>query len=59
MVRCQDWNVQVPEGNFTIGVGDKRFNKTIKAVSGDKVIKECEAFFNAIKPIGVAANVIH
>ncbi len=39
LVKYQDWNVQVPEGIFTIGVGDKRFNEKTKAISGDKAIK--------------------
>ncbi len=54
LVKYQDWNVQVPEGIFTIGVGDKRFNEKIKAISGDKAIKEWEVFLKAIKPIAAA-----
>ena len=58
MIKYQDWNVQIPEGNYTIGVGDKRFNELIHSISGKDAIKEWEDFIQAIKPIGAAANAI-
>ncbi len=58
LIKYQDWNVQIPEGLFTIGVGDKRFLDQINSISGEEARKEWEAFIQVIKPIGAAANAI-
>jgi len=58
LIKYQDWNVQIPEGNYTIGVGDKRFIDQIKSISSKEAIKEWEDFIQVIKPIGAAANSI-
>ena len=58
LIKYQDWNVQIPEGNYTIGVGDKRFLEQINSISGKDAIKEWEHFIKKIKPIGAAANAI-
>ena len=58
LIKYQDWNVQIPEGNYTIGVGDQRFIHQINSISGDDAIKEWETFLQVIKPIGAAANAI-
>ena len=58
LIKYQDWNVQIPEGDYTIGVGDKRFLDQINSISGNDAIKEWEHFIQVIKPIGAAANAI-
>ncbi len=58
LIKYQDWNVQIPEGDYTIGVGDKRFIEQINLISGKDAIKEWEDFTQVIKPIGAAANTI-
>ena len=58
LIKYQDWNVQIPEGDYTIGVGDRRFLDQIKSISGKDAIKEWENFIQVIKPIGAAANAI-
>ena len=58
LIKYQDWNVQIPEGDYTIGVGDRRFLDQINSISGNDAIKEWEHFIQVIKPIGAAANAI-
>ncbi len=58
IIKYQDWGVQIPEGDYTIGVGDKVFIEQIRSISGRDAIKEWENFIKVIKPIGVAANAI-
>tara|TARA_B100000965_G_scaffold342095_1_gene311158 strand:+ start:1154 stop:2683 length:1530 start_codon:yes stop_codon:yes gene_type:complete len=58
LIKYKDWNVQIPEGDFTIAVGDKRFNDQINLISGKNAVKEWENFTKIIKPIGAAANAI-
>ena len=58
LIKYQDWNVQIPEGDFTIGVGDKRFIDQIDSICGKDAVKEWENFIQRIKPIGEAANAI-
>ena len=58
LIKYQDWNVQIPEGDYTIGVGDRRFLDQINSISGKDAIKEWENFIQVIKPIGAAANAI-
>ena len=58
LINYYDWNVQIPEGDFRIGVGDKRFIDQINLISGKDAIKEWETFIQVLKPIGAAANAI-
>ena len=58
LIKYQDWNVQIPEGDYTIGVGDKQFIDQVNLISGKDAVKEWENFIQAIKPIGAAANAI-
>ena len=58
LIKYQDWNVQIPEGDYTIGVGDRRFLDQINSISGSDAIREWEDFIQLIKPIGAAANSI-
>jgi len=58
IIKYHDWNVQIPEGNYRIGVGDKGFADQINSISGKDAIKEWENFNKVIKPIGAAANSI-
>ena len=58
LIKYSDWNVQIPEGDYTIGVGDKRFLDQINSISGKNATKEWEQFIQVIKPIGAAANAI-
>ena len=58
LIKYQDWNVQIPEGDYTIGVGDKRFIDQIDSISGKDAIQEWENFIQKIKPIGEAAKAI-
>ncbi len=58
LIKYQDWNVQIPEGNYNIGVGSKGFINQINSISGKEAIKEWENFIQVIKPIGEAANAI-
>ena len=58
VIKYQNWNVQIPEGDYTIGVGDQRFIDQINSISGKEAIKEWEKFTQVIKPIGEAANAI-
>ena len=58
LIKYQDWNVQIPEGDYTIGVGNKRFIEQINSISGKDATKEWEDFMQVLKPIGAAANAI-
>ncbi len=58
LIKYHDWNVQIPEGDYTIGVGDNRFIDQVNSISGKNAVKEWENFTHAIKPIGAAANAI-
>ena len=58
LIKYHDWNVQIPEGDYTIGVGDKRFLDQINSISGKEAIDEWNRFIQLIKPIGAAANAI-
>tara|TARA_B100000700_G_scaffold308997_1_gene387405 strand:- start:209 stop:1738 length:1530 start_codon:yes stop_codon:yes gene_type:complete len=58
LIKYKDWNVQIPEGNYTIGVGYEQFFDQINCISGEEAVKEWENFIQVIKPIGAAANAI-
>jgi len=58
LIKYRNWNVQIPEGDYTIGVGDRQFLDQINSISGKDAIKEWENFIQLIKPIGAAANAI-
>ena len=58
LIKYRDWNVQIPEGDFTIEVGNQGFIDQINLISGKDAIKEWENFTQVIKPIGEAANAI-
>ena len=58
LIQYKDWNIQIPEGDYTMGVGNKRFINQIDLISGKDAVNEWENFTEVIKPIGAAANAI-
>ncbi len=58
LIKYQDWNVQLPEGDYTIGVGDKSFLDQVNSISGKNAVEEWKNFIKEIKPIAEAANSI-
>tara|TARA_B100000965_G_scaffold392177_1_gene401429 strand:+ start:1431 stop:2960 length:1530 start_codon:yes stop_codon:yes gene_type:complete len=58
LIKYRNWNVQIPEGDYTIGVGEKCFVDQLNSLRGKDAVKEWEDFIQVIKPIAEAANAI-
>ena len=58
LLQYKGWQVIVPEGNFNLDVGEAPFKQTIKALRGEKSVKEWESFISEIKPLSQIINEI-
>ncbi len=51
LIKYQGWQVNVPEGNFNLEVGEEPFKKRIRMLRGEKSVKEWDSFVSEIKPL--------
>ena len=51
LIKYQGWQVNVPEGNFNLEVGQEPFKKRIRMLRGEKSLKEWDSFVSEIKPL--------
>ena len=51
LTKYQGWQVNVPEGNFNLEVGQEPFKKRIRSLRGNKSVKEWDSFLSEIKPL--------
>ena len=51
LIKYKGWQVNVPEGNFNLEVGQEPFKKRIRMLRGEKSVKEWDSFVSEIKPL--------
>ena len=51
LIKYQGWQVNVPEGNFNLEVGQEPFKNRIRMLRGEKSVKEWDSFVSEIKPL--------
>ncbi len=51
LIKYQGWQVNVPEGDFNLEVGQEPFKKRIRILRGEESVKEWDSFLSSIKPL--------
>ena len=58
MIQYRDWDVLLPEGHCSIGVGPADFETTIRNLKGPSAVEEWQRFIQALQPIAAAADAL-
>ncbi|MGB1416773.1 MAG: phytoene desaturase family protein [Synechococcus sp.] len=58
VIRYHDWDVLLPEGHRSIGVGRDAFEAVVRDLSGAEAVEEWRRFVAVLQPIAAAADAL-
>jgi phytoene dehydrogenase-like protein len=58
VISYNDWDVLFPEGHLRIGVGGLGFERVVRRLRGEAVVREWQQFVSVLEPISAAANAL-